>query len=260
MNPTRRNTRTWTDEQLRFAVASQTSWRGVALALGLAAGSTSSIRRHVRRLAIDTSHLRGGRTWSDDDLRVAIEQADVWARVMAQLDIADTVQARIRVRSAAQRLGLDHSHLDLLPIQEAADRQDVHVLDTSRLHLAAESIAVAWLSLRGIPVAVPTAPSPYDLLATMPNGVRRVQVKSSSSRDEHGSWRIGIGHRQYASDRSAPRVPYDPDSVDYFFLVAGDGALFFIPCGVVAGRTTICTRAYEQYRVGDASSLFTTAA
>lgn len=43
MNPTSRNTRTWSDEQLRVAVASHTSWRGVAL--GLAAGSTDGIRR-----------------------------------------------------------------------------------------------------------------------------------------------------------------------------------------------------------------------
>jgi hypothetical protein len=43
MNMTSRNTRTWTDEQLRVAVAAETSWRAVARVLGLAQSSTNGI-------------------------------------------------------------------------------------------------------------------------------------------------------------------------------------------------------------------------
>jgi hypothetical protein len=95
----------------------------------------------------------------------------------------------------------------------------------------------------------------YDLVATLPSGARRIQVKSSTHRDRSGTWRVGLGQRPYVLDKTARRIPYDPDEVDDFFIVDGDGVLYLVPSSVVAGRTAIHVGPYRAYRVGDASSL-----
>jgi hypothetical protein len=50
-------------------------------------------------------------------------------------------------------------------------------------------------------------------------------------------------------------MPYDPDDIDLFFIVLGDGSLYAIPSAVLAGRTSIYADTYAPYQVGDASSL-----
>jgi hypothetical protein len=164
MNATARNTRTWSHDELRAAVASQTSWRGVAQALGLAQGSTSGIRRHAVRLNLDTSHFSGKRRWSEGDLRRAISEAFSWADVTRLLGISDTSEARLRIKGCALRLGLDMSTLE--PAQSVADPSPHVTLiqpDPALLRVAAESIAIAWFTIRGISVAIPAEPREYDL-------------------------------------------------------------------------------------------------
>lgn len=123
------------------------------------------------------------------------------------------------------------------------------------LRFAAEPLAVAWFALQDIPVATPTQPVTYDLLVTLPEGVRRVQVKSTTFRAKYGTWQAGIGQRPYALDKTASRRPYDPDALDYFFIIDGDGMMYLIPVQIVVGKTVICVGAYSDFIVGDASSL-----
>jgi hypothetical protein len=125
--------------------------------------------------------------------------------------------------------------------------------DLAQLRGAAEAIAVAWFTLRGIPVAVPTQPRPHDLLVSLRDKVARVQVKSTT-RANSGSWLAGIC-RAPSFDKTAGNVPYDPGALDYFWIIDGDGAIYFIPSPLVAGRVALVLRAYSAYRVGNASSL-----
>jgi hypothetical protein len=113
--------------------------------------------------------------------------------------------------------------------------------------------------MRGLPVASPVQPALYDLLVTFPDGLHRVQVKTTTYRARQGSWRAGIGQRPYVLDKSASRMPYDPDAVDEFFVVDGDGGLYLIPSRVVAGRVGINVGAYARFVVGNAGSLFESA-
>lgn len=106
-----------------------------------------------------------------------------------------------------------------------------------------------------MPVAFPTTPCPYDLLVTMPDGHRRVQVKTTTFQVKRGKWQVGIGHRPYSLDKSASKDPYDPDSVDLFAILTGDGDLYLIPIEAVAGYTAIYLSAYADYRVGSVASL-----
>lgn len=123
------------------------------------------------------------------------------------------------------------------------------------LRVAATSIASAWFALRGFPTAVPLEPQEYDLLVTLPEGISRIQVKSSTCQVANGRWQVRIGRRPYTLDNAAGRTPYDPDSLDYFFVVVGDGRLFLIPSAVLAGRMSMYADSYSMYRVGDVSSL-----
>lgn len=252
-----RSNRKWNDAELTEAVSSQRSWRGSARALGLkgtSAGVIRTIKRHAKRLNLDTSHFTSQRTWSDRDLREAVAAADTWSDVIRSLELADN--SRTRVKGHAVRLGLDIAHLQPRPL-------DVTVIDfqgmtptQSMLRTAAEPIAIAWFCLRGIPVAVPSQRSAYDLMVTLPSGVQRVQVKSSTFRGPHGTWKVDIGQRPYALDKSASKAPYDPDSVDYFFIIDGAANLYLIPSRMVAGRRAINVGAYGNCRIGSASSLF----
>lgn len=54
-------TRSWTDDQLRVAVAARKSYRAVIEALGLipAGGNYAQIQARVRQLNIDTAHFTG---------------------------------------------------------------------------------------------------------------------------------------------------------------------------------------------------------
>jgi hypothetical protein len=251
--------RTWTDAQLVSAVATERSWRGVCRTLGLkgtSAGVLRSVRRHAERLQLDTAHF-SQRTWSDRQLREAVATASTWADVLHRLGLTDQGEARLRVKGHAVRLGLDVSHLHVQTVKRSQPDELRELVPTaSSLRVAAEAIATAWLTVRGVSVAVPVEAQEYDLLASFPDGIRRVQVKSTTTR-QHGKWAVGVARRPYSTGTNAKRVPYDPDSVDYFFVINGDGAIYLIPSQVLAGRTTVYVDTYSQYRVGDASSLLT---
>lgn len=174
--------------------------------------------------------------------------------VIRSLDLADN--SRTRVKGHAVRLGLDIAHLQPRAV-------DVPVIDfremppkPSMLRTAAEPIAVAWFALRDVPVAIPSQRCAYDLMVTLPTGVHRVQVKSSTFRGPHGTWKVDIGQRPYVLDKSRAKAPYDPASVDLFFIVDGDGNLYLIPSRLLAGKGAINVGAYSNCRIGSAFSLF----
>jgi hypothetical protein len=259
MSKTRGRPRRWTNEQLIEAIANQHSWHGVLRALGFASTSGNSLRtikQTVQELQLDTSHFTGQRRWTDMQLREAITQAAKWADVLRLLDLVDNGEARKIVKAHSVRLGLDVSHL-LAAVSDDEPGDDAFTAGAQRqmLRVAAPSIATAWFTLRGMAVATPVEPEVYDLLVTMDDGIQRVQVKSTTRRTRSGTWAVEVGRRPYTLDKSAGKAPYDPDTLDYFFIVDGVGRIFVIPSRVLAGRIVITIDSYAQYCVGDASSM-----
>lgn len=260
MTRVNRNPRTWNDAQLREAVASQTSWRGVARTLGLkatSAGVIRTVKRHAARLDLDTAHFTGQRKCSDQRLKEAVTQAASWSDVLRILGIADRGDCRARVKGHALRLGLDVAHLKAqVHSRPASTELFRRSPNPSALRDAAPTIAMAWFAVRGLPVAFPVEPQEYDLLVTMPEGIQRVQVKSTTCRvATSGKWLVGVGRRPYSLDKTARKTCYDPDSLDYFFIINGEGDIYLIPSLVLAGRLGIYLDVYPEYKVGDASSL-----
>lgn len=240
----------WTDQQLVRAVASSSNWRAVIRELGLpdtSAGRIRIVRRRAGELGLDTSHFRGGHRWSDTQLRSALSASRTWDEAIGQLGPASVAgNMRALLKSHAIRLGIDYSHLDRQPTPKCHKPGP----PLEHLHLAAASIAAAWFAWSGCAVSIPVEPAIYDLLCDLPDGIKRVQVKTTTTRSRD-SWLARIGQRPDSSGNRAPLVPYDPDEIDLFFIVDGDLSLYLIPSRDIAGRTSILVRAYQRYIVGN---------
>ncbi len=199
----------WSDADLANAVTASRSWRGVMRELGLCVTSSGSLRvvkRRVVALALDTSHFTGQRTWSDTALKRAAAQTHSWNELLSAIGIkSNSGDERIRVKAHALRLGLDLSHLEDQP-RETPIR--LHAEPALRnLREAATSLAACWFSLCGFNPAIPVEPTVYDLLVSMPEGIKRVQVKTTTYNGKNG-WMIQVGRRPYSIGKNARLVPY----------------------------------------------------
>ncbi len=246
--------RTWSDTQLEDAIVASANWRDVMRTLGLSASSAGAIRivrRHVDRLGLDTSHFRGKRTWSDAQLRRAVIDAHTWDELLESLGLAPgSGNGRITVKAHAMRLGLDLTHLED-PIKNSATPAEAKP-DLKHLRDAATSIAASWFSLCGFNSAIPLEPTLYDLLVSMPEGIKRVQVKTTTCNSKDG-WMVTVGRRPYSVGNRERLIPYDPELIDWFFIVDGDLTIYLIPSRVIAGRVRILLRTYTKYIVGSAA-------
>ena len=160
--------------------------------------------------------------------------------------------ARPHVKGHAVRLGIDYRHFGLREVVV----QTLPRMAPSLAHLreAGPSIAAAWFTMCGCDVLFPIEPAVYDLVVSMPEGLRRVQVKTTTSRTSTG-WQVGISRHPHSVEKGGPRLPYDPDDIDYFFIVDGDLAMHLIPSQVVAGRVALGLQTYKRYIVGNAAGL-----
>jgi hypothetical protein len=248
--------RTWSDAQLAEAVKAAGSWRGVMRELGLnatSAGAIRIVRGHATRLGLDTSHFRGKRRWSDSQLRQAMHDARSWDEVLTRLGLStNSGSAQAHVKSHAIRLGLDFAHF-------GSGRSVDSESSTLRPHLkhlreAGPSVAASWFTLCGCSVLFPIEPATYDLVVSMPDGLKRVQVKTTTSNSANG-WQAGVARRPYSAGATAPRVPYDPEVIDLFFIIDGDLTMYVIPSRIIAGRVGLLLRTYSSYIVGNAAGL-----
>jgi hypothetical protein len=248
--------RSWSDTDLTNAVAVSRSWRGVMRDLGLcvtSAGSIRVVKRRVTLLGLDTSHFTGQRKWSDVALKRAAAQAHSWNELFAAIGIkSNSGDERTRVRAHALRLGLDLSQLADQPQETYSPPIQKPAL--KNLREAATSLAAAWFSLCGFKTAIPVEPTVYDLLVSMPDGIKRIQVKTTTYNSKSG-WLVQVGRRPYSIGNNARLVPYDPELIDLFFIVDGDLSLYLIPSKVIAGRVGILLRTYTKYIVGNAAGL-----
>jgi hypothetical protein len=235
--------RTYSDEQLVAAVADSHSWRGVLRALGLTATSGSalrSVRRQADRLGLDYGHFTGQRRWSDCELATAIQEAGSWAEVVASLGLADA-SSQTALKGHAARLGLDVTHLHGVSARPTAGLSIA--IDLANLRRAGSLLAASWFALCGHDVSWPLEPCRYDLLVDFGEACQRIQVKTTTVRSGD-SWTVWL-----SSTRPGGRVPYDPDGIDYFFVIDGDLSYYLIPVRRVGGLQAIVLSAYVDRKV-----------
>jgi hypothetical protein len=249
------NLRKCSDTELTRAVAASNSWRGLMRALGLPETSPKiilRIKQDITRLALNTSHFTMRNTWSEGQLKRAIANAHSWSDLLPALGLQPgSDDGRMRVKANARRLGLDVSRLEsTADIKEPFHRHP----DLKHLRQAATSLAACWFSLCGFNTAIPAEPTVYDLLVSEPDGIKRVQVKTTTHNSKNG-WMIQVGRRPYSVANNARLVPYDPDVIDWFFVVDGELSMYLIPSQIIAGRVMILLRTYHKYIVGNAAGL-----
>ena len=234
-------------------------------ALGLKGTSAYGIRivrRHAERLRLDASHLRGKRRWSDDELRQAVAECKSWEEVALRLGLSTGSGSVLpHLKSHAVRLGLDTDHLkaashvgrqpaEAVPLASALRPEPKH------LRVAAPVTAAAWFMYRGCAVSFPAEPTIYDLLVDTPEGLMRVQVKSTTSTHKGNGWIVGVGHHPDTHSKNKHQLlAYSPDEIDLFFIVDGDMTMYLIPSRAIAGRVRILLRTYRKYIVGNAKGL-----
>lgn len=250
----------WTEAELTVAVEKARSWADLLRAFGYKPSSTNpreALRQHVQRYGISTSHFAGKRTWSDEQLITAAIKARTWAELCTALGLAASTRSYGSVVAAASRLGVSLHQFRLGPKcgPEALDINLPYRAERANVRRAAQAIATAWFLLGGCAVSAPYEPAIYDLIVDMPGGLKRVQVKSTTTRGTRGSWTVRIGHRPDGASHTARLVPYRGDDLDLFFIVDGNMMLYLIPSSAVAGKISLTLRGYRGFIVGDASSL-----
>jgi hypothetical protein len=113
--------RSWTDDDLRTALAQSENLYQVSKHLGLTPGSRTYalLRRHITRLGLPADRLprreRGRsrrRTWSDDKLRDVVATSRSLAQVMRTLGYEPSGGMHRYIRQKIITLGIDTSHFD----------------------------------------------------------------------------------------------------------------------------------------------------
>jgi hypothetical protein len=113
------------------------------------------------------------------------------------------------------------------------------------------------MSVAGVQVQSCHCPRPHrslDLLVSTPEGIQRVQVKTTTHYGSDG-WSAGVGRRPYSIGNRERLVPYHPELIGLFFVMDGDLNIYLLPGQVIAGRVGILLRRYEKYVVGSAAGL-----
>jgi hypothetical protein len=132
--------RSWSDEQLREAVAASTTYVDVCKKLGLTArgGNHVTVSERVRVLAIDTSHfLHARRPFSDDALRSVVPTCTTYNMVVEQLGLAPGEHNARLIRRRIGRLGISTSHF--VRKRDASGRSSRWTDDDLRTAVAASS-------------------------------------------------------------------------------------------------------------------------
>jgi hypothetical protein len=234
--------RSYDDEQLAAAVADSHSWRAVLRALGLAATSSAairSVRRNAERIGLDTTHFTGQRRWTEEQLAEAIASSKTWTEVQRKLGLSGGSSTSL-LKGHAARLGIEAVHLS----RTAAVLPPGLAPMNARLeHLpkAGSSMAAGWLILCGYEVAWPLEPCRYDLVARRLDVFLRVQVKTTRLKNAN-TWIASLS-------TDGGRLTYDPDEIDYFFIIDGNLEFYLIPVATVGGLHAISLSAYPQFKL-----------
>lgn len=142
-----------------------------------------------------------------------------------------------------RRLGLirdrvSASHLQAAPEPFLPFTQGVR---SEHLRNSAIGTAIQWFLDRGYIPSLPVHTTVYDFIVESDEGLKRVQVKTTTARDSSGVWSVRISRRVYDSNKSLNAmgrrkpVPYTADQVDLFFVITGDRSLYLIPVALTGG-------------------------
>ncbi len=113
-----------------------------------------------------------------------------------------------------------------------------------------------WLTAKGALVWIPLGHSPdVDVIAQFEDRLIRIQVKTSTFRGQlRGGdirWRVAISTSGGNQSWNKTVKRFDPEKVDYLFVLTGDGRRWYIPASCVeAGRLIgLGGRKYSEFEI-----------
>lgn len=104
--------RRWTDDQLRDAIATCTTWAAVHRALGLR-GRSDAVKKRCDELGLDHSHIgtpESRRRWTDEQLTAAAARATSLHQVFVDLGLVVGGGSWMSLQEHIRRLRLDTTH------------------------------------------------------------------------------------------------------------------------------------------------------
>lgn len=201
-------------------------------------GRTAALlRNRAAALNLDSGHFRGQRSWSDEELRAAIESATSWGQVVRFLGLgAGGGSVMVAIKSRAVQLQIDYSHIECRQKVPRGEVPFTAMPDLKHLRRAAPALAAGWFAQRGYGVSFPAEPCPYDMVVDAQRVLYRVQVKTATGRDfKSNALRCHLAQ----NPRYRKTVIYDPDDVDFFFIIDANMAYYLVPCEEIAGVGTV---------------------
>jgi hypothetical protein len=93
--------------------------------------------------------------------------------------------------------------------------------------------AIAWFGANGYDVLLPLIDSqPYDLVVDGPDGLQKVQVKTTTCRSPYGVFVVRLctsgGNQSFHT-----RKPFDPSLSDLLYVLTDDGTRYVIPTATI---------------------------
>jgi hypothetical protein len=248
-----RYVRTWTDDQLTKAVAEEHSWGAVARSLGMKSTSSRAlVRRRTRELELDTSHFRGKRSWTDQELAEAIAESKTWSGAARKVGTGTDRATINSLKKLACQMGLDVSHLDRPSRAQAHTLVSLPDQTFTNFGTEAEYLAAAWFVSRGFRVSLAGGGLPYDLIIDRCGEIQRVQVKSTVAAPTASGTRVAKLSRLTPSRGASTNRRmqcYEPTDFDLFFVLTGEGHVFLIPLRDVAGLKSLMVGQGSPYYI-----------
>jgi len=239
----------YTNEDLRKAIQSSNSWRGVLRQLGYATSNgylSQRLRHRAADLGIDYSHFPVRQIWSVEELEAAVRKATNWGAAAVELGVYPNGANVARLKAAADRAGISYVHFPSSFVPNA-EMPFTKPEDERHLWTAATAMAAAWFLRRGYGVSYPLEPRPYDLVVEGNQSLYRVQVKTTRTRDRTSGVPVcGIGR---VPRRDGRKLAYDPSDIDFFFIVDVSGDYYIIPIQDVIGLKHVSLSTVQHRKV-----------
>ena len=115
-----------------------------------------------------------------------------------------------------------------------------------------ELSAMDWLATQGAHVYVPVGHSPdVDIVAELGGRLIRVEVKTSTHRNEIGRWAVVLATRGGNQSWTGLVKYFDPGRCDYLFAHVGDGRRWMIPTSELDGKAglTLGGPKYAEFEI-----------
>lgn len=187
----------------------------------------------------------------DEKIRPLYERG-IGCRVIGQVLDTNPVTILKRVR----RMGIDRTREEAQEVVQNDGLPFTKEPKDGNLRRSAIGRAIQWFMDRGYPVSIPVEPVKYDLITESDEGLKRVQIKTTT-RIKRKGWSCQLSTLAYDKDAEAlnangkrRRKTYTSDEVDLFFLETGDREAYLIPFHVVEGLTEVALdRKYRKFKV-----------